>query len=252
MKFTKSGILKVVIGLSAVVLIGLTVLYFAYNEDRPQGKTGPAAEALAQKMLTAINNDAWQEVNYVQWTFPGAHQYLWDKKRHLVQVKWDDKMVLLDPSAVDGVAHVKEKKLGKEEGDSIVKDAWGYFINDSFWLNAPALVNQPGTVRSIVTAEDGDQQLMVTYTSGGDTPGDSYLWKLDANGRPLSYQMWVNIIPIGGMEFTWEGWKEMPNGAMLSSTHQSAAVTLELTDIKTGDNYTEFGLDADPFAPISR
>jgi len=252
MKFTKTGCLIAIIGVSAVILIGLAGFYMFYNEDKPQGKSGPDAEQLAQKMLTAINDEAWQEVKYVTWNFAGRHQYLWDKERHLVQIKWDNNMVLLNPNTVEGIAYNDGVEIAKEDGDKMVKDAWDYFINDSFWLNAPSLVKQPGTVRSIVTAEDGEQQLMVTYTSGGSTPGDSYLWKLDESGRPLSYQMWVKIIPVGGTEFTWEGWTEMPNGAMLSTIHKGPGFTLELTDIKTGENYTEFGLDIDPFIPILR
>lgn len=227
-------------------------LYFYLNVDMPKGKTGPEAERLTQKMLTAINNDAWQEVKYIAWDFGGLHQYLWDKERHLVRVIWNDNVVLLDPSKVEGVAYLGGKKLDVKQGDKLAKKAWGYFINDSFWLNAPALAKQSGTSRSVVTTEDGDKQLKVTYTSGGATPGDSYLWKLDESGLPISYQMWVKIIPVGGTEFTWEGWKDVGNGAMLATKHVGPGFTLEMTDIKTGENYTDFGLETDPFAEIDR
>ncbi len=250
--FSKSGLLKAVIGLSLVVLVGIAFIYFKYNEKMPTGNQGPEAEQLAQKMLTAVNNEAWEGINYIAWNFADRQQYLWDKQRHLVQVKWGETKVLLDPNEVAGVAYINGEKLPDDESYDTVKQAWDFFNNDSFWLNAPTLIKQPGTVRSVVTTEEGDKQLMVTYTTGGTTPGDSYLWKLDENGRPVSYKMWVKIIPVGGMEFTWDNWKDLGNGAMISTTHVNPAFTLELTDIKTGDNYTDFGLEADPFELIAR
>jgi len=250
--FTKSGILKILIGLSALVLIGLAVIYFYYNEDKPTGKRGPEAEQLTQKMFDAINYEAWQEVDYIAWNFADRQQYVWDKNRHLVQVKWGDTEVLLDPNEISGVAIVDGVTLSDDESYDTIKKAWDFFNNDSFWLNAPALAKQPGTTRSVVTAENGDKELLITYTSGGSTPGDSYLWKLDENGRPVSYKMWVQIIPVGGMEFTWEDWMDMGNGAMIATKHVNPAFTLNLTGIKTGSSFTDFGFETDPFAAISR
>jgi hypothetical protein len=250
--FTKSGILKILIGLSAVVLIGFGAIYFFNNEDKPTGKRGPEAEQLTQKMFDAIGYEAWQEIDYIAWNFADRQQYVWDKKRHLVQVKWGDTEVLLDPSEVSGVAIVDGVTLSEEESYNTIKKAWDFFNNDSFWLNAPALARQPGTTRSVVTTEGGDKQLLITYTSGGSTPGDSYLWELDENGRPVSYKMWVKIIPVGGVGFTWEGWKDLGNGAMLATKHVGPGFTLHLTDIKTGENYTDFGFENDPFAAIAR
>ncbi len=54
--------------------------------------------------------------------------------------------------------------------------------------------------RRLVKTKTNKDALLVTYTSGGTTPGDSYLWHLDASGKPESYQMWVSILPIGGLE----------------------------------------------------
>ena len=64
--------------------------------------------------------------------------------------------------------------------------------------------------------------------------------------------MWVKIIPVGGVGFTWEGWKDLGNGAMFATKHVGPGFTLHLTDIKTGENYTDFGFENDPFAAIAR
>ena len=253
MKISKSGCLIFIIAMSAFILLAMFGLYLYLNESKPVGKFGPQAEQLTQKMMEAINNEAWQDVKYISWNFGDRQQHLWDKERHLSKVSWGENTVLVDPNEVTGVAYVNGEKLGDEAAaDDLVKTAWKFFINDSFWLNAPSLARQPGTTRSIVKGEDGSDQLLVTYTSGGDTPGDSYLWKLDANGRPVSYKMWVSLIPVGGVEFSWDNWEALDNGAMISKTHVGPGFTLKLTNIETGDSWEELGYKSDPFAEIER
>ena len=121
--FTKSGILKILIGLSAIVLIGFGAIYFFNNEDKPTGNRGPEAEQLTQKMFDAIGYEAWQEIDYIAWNFADRQQYVWDKKRHLVQVKWGDTEVLLDPSEVSGLAIVDGVRLGEDESYNTIKKA---------------------------------------------------------------------------------------------------------------------------------
>ena len=73
---------------------------------------------------------------------------------------------------------------------------------------------------------------MVTYTRGGSTPGDSYLWKLQPNGFPESFKMWVQIIPIGGLEATWDDWQLVESGAFLPKSHQLGPLTIDMGAVK--------------------
>ena len=216
------------------------------NEDVPSSETGPVAEELAEKMLDAVNADAWARINYISWDFPGGHQYVWDRENNLVEVKWGEKVVLLPTkNPTSGRAWVNGKEV---KDNDLLNKAWGYFCNDSFWLAAPFKVKDPGTERSIVTDKDGSQSLMVHYTSGGTTSGDRYLWHLDKNYMPTSYQMWVKIIPIGGISAKWDGWKTLPNGAKVSTLHDLAGVfENSLEPVKAGDSLEDIGLDANYF-----
>lgn len=232
--------------LLAIIAI-LVVLFFIYNEPKPESKKGKEADALANKMLAAIDKAGWDSTKYVQWTFKGMHSYLWDKDRHFVKVTWDDQEVLLDTKKVDGKAFVQGVEQTGAEANELIQDAWGYFCNDSFWLNAPAKAFDPGTERSIVTQEDGTKALMVSYTSGGVTPGDSYLWILDENGMPKHWKMWVKIIPVGGMEFSWEKWETLATGAKIATFHTSSALDLDISNLKGGTNLKAMGLNQDPF-----
>jgi hypothetical protein len=72
----------------------------------------------------------------------------------------------------------------------------------------------------------------VTYTSGGSTPGDSYLWLLDNNFKPKAFKMWTSILPIDGIESSWTDWITTESGAQLPTFHKFLVFGLEITDIK--------------------
>ena len=244
-------IIKWLLGIIAILFLGLFIVFQLSSESKPTGTTGADADALANKVLAAINKPAWDTTGVIQWTFRGAHDFLWDKKRNLVKVKWDDNEALVTLDETTGKAWKNGVEVTGAEGDKLVKAAWAHFCNDSFWLNAPAKVFDPGTERSIVDMPDGSKGLMVTYKSGGVTPGDAYLWSLDANGMPTSYKMWVSIPVIpGGLAFTWEDWTTLPTGAKIATNHASKVLGIDITNLKAATDLTSFGISTDPFQPI--
>ena len=101
-----------------------------------------------------------------------------------------------------------------------------------------------------MTGEEGTKSLMVHYGSGGVTPGDSYLWNLDESGLPTSYKMWVSIIPVGGMEFSWENWTTLETGAKIATLHHHKYLDIPITDLKGTAKLEDFGFGEDPFATI--
>ena len=192
------------------ILFGIIIILFLVikllSEPIPKsiGDT-KEAEALTDRLLTAINYPAYDSLALIEWSFPRGHHFVWEKKINRVTVEWDEiKKVIFFPNTLEGEAYVDGKLVG-EEGlkDEMIQKAWALFANDSFWLVAPFKVRDPGTVRSIVQTDEG-VGLLVTYLSGGVTPGDSYLWILDEQYRPMAWKMWVKIIPIGGLKFMWE------------------------------------------------
>jgi len=231
----------------ALLLVVLVILYFIFNKPLPQGKKGPEAEALAQKMMKAVNKDAWDSTHVLSWTFRGTNDYLWDKKRNFVQVKWGDNKVLLNTKQVIGKAYKGDQEVTGDTANKLVQKAWGFFCNDSWWFNAAVKANDVGTERSIVKLDDGSDGLLVTYSSGGTTPGDSYLWKLDENGLPKSYQMWVSIIPVGGVEFTWEDWMTLDEGAKISTMHRGL-LDIPITNVKGARDFSLW--KEDPFGSL--
>lgn len=240
------------IGIFLAVFIALAfIALWIIHEPLPKGTTGPKADALAQKMVQAVNKVAWDKTRYVGWSFPGGHDYLWDKNRNFVRVRWNEKEVLLDTKNGTGRAFENGTDINGAAKNEALQTATDYFNNDSWWLNAPVKAFDAGVMRSMIELGNGEQGLLVTYSSGGSTPGDSYLWKLDDAGLPTSYQMWVKIIPIGGLEWSWDNWTTLPSGAKIATLHQGL-LDISITNLKSGATLAEMGEENNVFKNLEQ
>ena len=209
-------LLKITGIILAIVFIAIAIFYYTKNEKLPEGKQGTEADALANKMLKALNYEAYKSVEILEWSFREKHFYSWNKQENTVKVIWDGNTVLLN------TVNPKESKYLSGDNSSneknLIQNATDFFNNDSFWLVAPYKVFDNGVERRLVNYND-KEALLVTYTSGGSTPGDSYLWILDENGMPTDYKMWTSLIPVGGVAATWNEWKTTDAGIKLPKTH---------------------------------
>ena len=215
------------------------------HESRPEAQSGPEAEALGKKMLTSVNVEAWDSTAAISWNFGGRNTHLWDRERHFSRVSWGKKEVLVDLSKRTGVAYVDGQQVYGKKADKLVDKAWKAWVNDSFWLNPVVKAFDEGTSRGIVEMKDGNKGLMISYSSGGATPGDAYLWILDEACRPIAWKMWVSIIPVGGIRVPWQNWKTLSTGAVVSQDHGF----LQLTDIKASTSLESL-TGNDPFLPL--
>lgn len=233
-----------IFGVLAVVLL---IAYLVMNESKPEGKTGPEADALATSMLATLNKPAWDSLRYISWDFTGRNQYAWDKEKEIAVIKFSGKEAVMDLKSMQGTVKEGETTLTGEAKDRALGDAWANWCNDSFWLYAHYKAFDPGVSRSIVDVEDGKKGLMLSYDSGGVTPGDSYLWILDENNKPEAWKMWVKIIPLGGVFNTWENWKTLPGGAMVAQNHKMKLMDVTINDLKAGQSLSDIGYTSDPF-----
>lgn len=245
---------KILLGIGLVfVLLGtaLGVFIVVASEPRPEGTEGEAADALATSLEESVNLAAWAETGAVEWDFGGRQQHLWDRERHVARVRFDDAEALIHVGDPQGRAYRNGTEVHGEDATAILERAYASFINDSFWLNPLAKFRDEGVTRSLVRLDGGGQGLLISYAAGGLTPGDAYLWIPGSDGRPARWKMWVSIIPVGGVETSWDGWQELDTGAWVSTGHVGPfGLELQLTDVRGAADLATLTGGEDPFAPL--
>ena len=235
----------------AVIALALFALVTLYSETKPTGKAGPEADALARRMVDWTNPAGWANTGAVRWDFAGRFKHLWDRQRGYSKVVWGPYEVIFDLATQKGVARSDGVVVEPKRAAQLIETAYGRWINDSFWLNPFSSFFDTNVRREIVDLEDGGRGLLITYGAGGLTPGDSYLWTADESGRPRAWKMWVSIIPIGGLEVSWDDWLTLPTGAKISTVHHGP-IDLLMKDV-AGAPTLEALLEGapDPFAALS-
>jgi len=76
-KITMPKWLKWILGIFATLALLLVLAFLIFSESLPKGQT--------------INKPAWDNTGIIQWSFPRGHDFIWDKKRHLAEVKWEQR-----------------------------------------------------------------------------------------------------------------------------------------------------------------
>lgn len=221
------------LGILSFLAISFLILYLALNEELPQGSSGPKADDFAAKILKRVQHENYEGTDVIQWTFRNKNKYLWKKDEGVVEVKWDEVFVKLNTSKpTQSLVFDQQAEIIGDQKNPYIQKALKNFNNDSFWIVAPHKLFDSGTTRKLVTMENGQRALLVTYSSGGSTPGDSYLWNVDESYLPVSYKMWVGILPIGGLEATWENWKITASGILVPQKHQILGIDIPMSNIE--------------------
>jgi hypothetical protein len=242
------GLVLLVIALGLVACIPLAQKSLpAAAADDPLGQR---ADSLARAMERAVNKTAWDTTAFVRWNFLGQHEHLWDRTQNRVRVRWGGYEVYLLPSDLLGRAWLDGVELEGEARDAALRQAQDYFFNDSFWLNAPCKAFDPGVERRAAAWKRKGEGLLVHYPSGGVTPGDRYFWTLDEQGLPLSWNMYVQVLPVQGLGNTWEGWQELYSGALIATEHRAGPVSFTMIrDLAAGPSLSALGEPADAMDP---
>ena len=242
---------KILAAVLLLGLIGLVAVGYSLNDPRPEGQPGPEADALARSMQAAVGQEAWDRTRAVRWSFFEQHHYVWDRDRDLVELRWGDSRALLRTRDRSGRVWSHGTEQMGADAEEALGAAYAYWINDSFWLNPVVKFFDPGVERGLVKLDDGSDALLISYASGGVTPGDAYLWMPGPDGKPASWRMWVQIIPIGGIETTWEGWTELSTGAKVSTEHEGwGRVMTFISNVGGAESLDALGVEPELFDPL--
>lgn len=222
------GIVKKTFLALVVISLGLVLVIQWLSKPLPESIAGPEADGLARDVQEALNITGYKALNEIQFSFRD-HHYLWNKAEERVLVSWEDYQVDLILSETE---NSKILQGGKESNRiDLIDKAKAYFYNDSYWLVAPFKFFDPGVVRSLVETNNGSKALLITHTSGGVTPGDSYLWHFDENLIPTHFELWVSIIPIKGVSATWSSWVSKQD-VLFSTFHKLGPLEITIGDLK--------------------
>lgn len=212
---------KVLIGLAAflsLLLVLAIVIYIVYGESKPKVENEEITQQIYQGFKESLHYDAYDTIQIMEFEFMGERHYIWKKKEHTVEATFGETRVEFNTKTQQGQAYQNGKELmGQEEADAI-QSAIDKFNNDSFWLAGCYKLDHEGVELGGVRLENGPG-LLATFTTGGSTPGDSYLWVLNKNYGPKSWKLWTSKIPIGGIEFTVTKWKKYM-GAWFPMEHE--------------------------------
>jgi hypothetical protein len=188
------------------------------------GSAQPTAKSVADSLTKALGGQqAWDNTQYLHWTFAGRRSHWWDKwsGRHRVegQTQAGEKYVVIENlNTKEGTAWMNGQKLEGEKAAEMLKNAYGAWVNDSYWLIMPYKIHDPGVNLSYAGEETVDgktyDKLALSFEHVGLTPGDRY-WAY-VNRDTHLMDRWAFILesmPKDGppSAFTWEGWQKYGN-----------------------------------------
>lgn len=228
---------KIIIGLLIFLtlpsLLFFGFVYFNYHEDLPQGQTGEKATTLALSMLKSLDYEAYKNTSYLEWTFKNKRHYKWNKNKDLCSVFWKNIQVNLDLNDLsNSKTYIDSQEVLGDKAINLINKAADFFNNDSFWLVAPYEVLDDNTKLKLVEQENNQDALLVNYFSKDGNPEKSFLWILDENHKPIKFKMWVDDLPIGGLQASWTDWTTTESGAQLPTFHEFLFFGIQLQGIK--------------------
>ncbi len=150
----------------------------------------PGADAIAQKVVSATGDPT--KLDELAFSFVvekggkevARRRHVWHPKAGKLTVTSGDQTITLthlhdyDVSKLAGQpsAHAKAwKAIAPKATPEQAAKAWGWFINDSYWLLMPSKLMDAGVHRAL----DEQGRLVLTFGDVGLTPGDRYALTID-------------------------------------------------------------------------
>lgn len=144
----------------------------------------PKAVEIAHLMLDAMGGaEAWESTRFIRFNFFGFRTHHWDRYtgRHRLEGKTRDGdayVVVHNVNTREGSAYLNGEALEGDPKAEWLENAYGAYINDTYWLVMPYKLLDPG-VNLVYDGEEtldrtGCHKLKLTFDGVGLTPGDTY------------------------------------------------------------------------------
>ena len=187
------------------------------------------ADSVGKELIAAMGGmPAWEKARQFRFEFvvlkegqPVARfAHVWDRYTGDYRLSGTDKTgapytVLFNVNTKAGTAFVNGRPAEPEKQSALLENAYGRFINDSYWLLAPWKIFDPG----VRLAYDGEKPcpgggvcdvLKLSFENVGLTPKDVYWMWITREGRHMVQWQYV----LGGAAdppttAAWKDWRTM-------------------------------------------
>ena len=192
----------------------------------------PTPEEIAKTMMQAMGGpDAWSRAHFVRYDFKvtvggkvvADRAHLWDKQtgRYRIEDKTKEgkpRVVLFNIATQQGAAYVDGKKLEGEPAAQAMKQSYGTFINDMYWLSMPWKWMDPGVhLKYLGEKKPGFDVVELTFGKVGLTPGDRYNAFVSRKSHLMEH--WEYTLQ-SGQTGIWDWQYKTTEGVMLASDHK--------------------------------
>ena len=193
---------------------------------RAEARQDSKAVALADRVMEALGGtEAWNDTRYLRFDFAVDREgktvvrraHTWDKwtGRYRVDAttrEGDPLVVLMNVNTREGSAYLKGKKLEGEEARKYLEQAYGMWVNDTYWLLMPYKMKDPGVTLSYAGVErkggEAWDKVRLTFEDVGLTPKDKY-WAY-VNRKTGLVDRWDFVLKGEDKppsSFSWKNWK---------------------------------------------
>jgi len=185
-----------------------------------QGTADERAAAVAARAMEALGGEeAWAKTRYLSFGFAGRRWHWWDRAtgRHRVEgtdqegARW---VVLHDLDSREGEAWIGGEKAAGEQAAELLENAYGAWVNDTYWLLVPYKLRDPGVTLAYDREATLDGKtydvLALSFAHVGLTPGDRYWVYIDRDTGLMDRWEYVLEHQPPDAEPTawrWEGWQ---------------------------------------------
>ena len=190
----------------------------------------PKADQLAHQLIDSMGGEkSWEKARQFKFDFVvdregktvARFSHVWDRYTGDYRVSGTDKtgapfVVYFNVNTKEGQALVNGKPVEGEAKDALLKNAYGRFINDTYWMLAPWKVFDPGVHRSYEgekpCPEGGGtcEILKLSFDNVGLTPKDMYwLWINKDGHKMVAWQYLLNGATDEPTLAMWKDWKPM-------------------------------------------
>lgn len=205
------------------------------------------ADAVGHELIAAMGGTgAWEKARQFQFDFvvvkegkPVARfSHVWDRYTGDYRLTGTEKTgapftVYFNLNSKTGKAFINNVAAQGEARDKLIENAYGRFINDTYWLLAPWKIFDPGVVLtydSERTCPDGGtcDVLKLAFENVGLTPRDVYwLWVTRDGRRMVQWQYVLGGASEPPTTAAWKDWKPM-GGILLSMDKPMSGQAFEI------------------------